>query len=197
MVDEVAASPPPLIGRHIRLRPVLQTDYEYLYKLSMLPEVGFRWRTQGTSLNPATFAETLWRDVMVQFIVESQSTGEPIGLASCFSANMREGFAHVALVVDPRWRHTGVVLSAGFLLFNYVFTLWNFRKLYMESAHYNYINISSGEGRLFHEEGRLKDHMFHDDRYWDLHILALYRKDFEKNRARAMSLALPRAQEAS
>ncbi|MEA2646681.1 MAG: hypothetical protein QOE92_1764 [Chloroflexota bacterium] len=176
----------------MRLRPVVESDHDYLYRLAMQPEVGFRWRTQGSSPNPVSFVETLWRDVLVQFISESVATGEPVGLVTCFAANMREGWAHVALVADPRWAHTGVVMSPMTLLLNYVFTLWNFRKLYMESAHYNYMNISSGEGRLFHEEGKLKDHMFHNGRYWDLHVLAIYRKDWDKNKDRALGLALPR-----
>ena len=174
----------------MRLRPVVPADYEYLFRLATNPEVGFRWRTQGATPNPATFPETLWRDVLVQFIGENRATGEPIGLVSCFGANLREGFAHVAIMAEPRYLRTGVVLMPFLLMVNYVFTLWNFRKLYMESAHYNYVNISSGEGRLFREEGRLKEHIFFGERYWDLHILAGYRDQWDKEKGKLMRLAL-------
>ena len=176
----------------MRLRSVLPSDYEYLYRLVTRPEVGYRWRTQGSTPNPAAFPETLWRDVLVQFLAEDRATGAPVGLVTCFAANDREGFAHVGTVADPGYVHSGIVLAPFALLLNYVFTVWNFRKLYMESAHYNFVNIRSGEGTFFREEGRLRDHHFYRDRYWDLHILAIYREDWERNRDRALALALPR-----
>lgn len=192
--EQEAAQAPPLEGRHVVLRPVVPSDYETLYRMAMLPEVAHRWRTEGSTPNPAAFQELLWRDVLVQFLAVNRADGAPMGLVTCFAANHREGFAHVALMTDPRFALSGLVLAPFALLLNYVFALWNFRKLYMESAQFNYLKISSGEGRFFHEEGRLKDHVFYGDRYWDLHILALYREDWEKYKQGPLRLALPRSE---
>jgi RimJ/RimL family protein N-acetyltransferase len=131
--------------------------------------------------------------VLVQFVAENRADNELVGLATCFGANLREKFAHIAFVSEPRFFRTGIVLDPVTILLNYVFTLWDLRKIYMESVHYNYLNIKSGEGRYFVEEGRLREHQYYGGRYWDLHILALYREVWEENKARALRLALPRS----
>jgi RimJ/RimL family protein N-acetyltransferase len=184
---------PPLEGRFVRLRTLVPADYDYLYRLAGTSNVSHRWRNQGVTPNPASFADTLWRDVLAQFVAETRATGEPMGLVSCFAANHREGFAHIAAVTDPRFAHSGLVLTPITLLVNYVFTLWNFRKLYMEVPHFNYVNIESGAGRLFHEEGLLKGHLFYAGGYWDLHILVHYREDWDRVKESYLRLALPRA----
>jgi hypothetical protein len=40
--------------------------------------------------------------------------------------------------------------------------------------------VASGVERVFREEGCLRDHEFYQGRYWDLHIAAVYRTDWER-----------------
>ena len=61
------------------------------------------------------------------------------------------------------------------LFIEYAFSCWPFHKLYLDVADYNLEQFSSGVGRLFEAEGRLKDHHYLDGRHWDHHILAISR----------------------
>jgi hypothetical protein len=77
------------------------------------------------------------------------------------------------------------------LFLRYVFTCWNFRKLYMEVAEYNYEQFSSGAGRFFEVEGRLREHFYYGGRYWDKLILTLSRETFRDRGAAVLSLEDP------
>jgi RimJ/RimL family protein N-acetyltransferase len=171
---------PPLTGRRVRLRSIFPSDYDYLYALATSEDMGYRWRFRGMSPSPEAFPQGLWHQVLAQFIIERVENGQRLGLVVAFDANERNGWCHIAMLLDPNVAGTGWVLEAGALFVNYLFTLWNFRKLYAEVLEFNYRSFSSGGGgRFFHEEGRLKDHEFYAGRYWDLLLIALYRDDWE------------------
>jgi hypothetical protein len=75
----------------------------------------------------------------------------------------------------------------GFALFlNYVFSCFDFRKLYMELPEFNYDQFASGEGRYFELEARLRDHSFFGGRYWDELVLAIYQDKWQEGEGRLM-----------
>jgi RimJ/RimL family protein N-acetyltransferase len=71
-------------------------------------------------------------------------------------------------------------VEAGALFITYLFATWSFRKLYAESLAFTWGAVASGVERVFREEGCLRDHEFYQGRYWDLHIAAVYRTDWER-----------------
>jgi len=165
----------PLIGRRVYLRPVYPDDYRYLYSLATSERVGYRWRERGMTPSPEDFARALWDRVLAQFIIVTKSDDRPIGLVICSAANFRNGFAYISLVLDPSVWRSGWPLEGILLFLNYIFMNWNFRKLYLEAPEFTYKDFRSGEGRLFIEEGVLREHEYYDDRYWDMHVLAVPR----------------------
>jgi RimJ/RimL family protein N-acetyltransferase len=170
----------PLVGRHVRLRPILPSDYEYLYELETNEQITWRWRFRGTTPSPEQFAQMLWEGVLVQFIVEHRETRQRIGRVLAYEANDRHGWCHFAIVMDPSLNRMGWTLEALALFLNYLFKTWNFRKLYAETPEYVYDDFASGAGSSFHVEGRLGRHEWFQGRYWDLLLLAMYREDFEQ-----------------
>ncbi len=172
---------PPLTGRRVRLRAIFPSDYDYLYALATSEEMGYRWRFRGTSPSPEAFPQGLWHQVLVQFIIERIENGQRLGLVAAFDANERNGWCHIAMVLDPNVAGTGWALEAGSLFVNYLFMLFNFRKLYGEVPDFNYRDLMSGRNRFFREEGCLKDHEYHAGRYWDLHLVAVFREDWERD----------------
>jgi len=66
----------------------------------------------------------------------------------------------------------------------YLFKFWNLRKVYTEAPGYTYESVGSGLGSIFREEGVLRDHRYFDGRFWDEHIIAVYREDWEKIKLR-------------
>jgi RimJ/RimL family protein N-acetyltransferase len=172
--------PPAMAGRRVVLRPVYPEDYGYLYSLAVSPEIGFRWRYRGAVPAYDVFLRDLWAGILVQFMVCDATTGEPVGFVVAHSADLKSGFAHVAVLMSPAGMGRGWGVEAGALFITYLFATWSFRKLYAESLAFTWGAVSSGVRRLFREEGCLEDHEFYQGRYWDLHIAAVYRNDWER-----------------
>ena len=171
------ADTPPIVpvAARVRLRPVDPEDIPFLYRLATEGDSGQRWRYRGATPDPKAFAAQLWDGVLAHFIVERPSDGSPMGLVCAYNANHRDGYAYIAGVCDDEARQAGIFPEAFLLLAGHLFGNWTFRKLYFESAEFNYEQFASGAGEYFVEEARLADHTFHDGRYWDLIVGTLTR----------------------
>ena len=194
--DEEVALGAPLAGRRVRLRPVSPADHAWLYSLSTCSDNGFRWRYGGATPNPDAFVHSLWDRVLVQFVAEHIVTNVPVGLVVAYAPDMHSGHVQVAALLEPAvqkqpWPHEAIILLA-----NYLFTNWNFRKLYAESVDFNYRQFASGVGRLFVLEATLRKHQFWNGRYWDKHICACTREVGSTHQERLLRFALGRSRSA-
>lgn len=169
---------PELVGRRVALRPVRPPDYDYLFDLSTRPENLVGWRFRGSPPSPDAFRQTLFQGVLAQFLVTSRKDGRPVGLVSAYDANFRNQLVYLALLTDPRFARQGWVMEGGLVFAKYVFDTWSFRKIYLESAEFNYKQFASGAGHLFTVEGCLQDFEFHDGRYWHKYIASLSKEAF-------------------
>ena len=179
--------------RLVRLRTVEPRDIPFLYKLATEGETAARWRYRGATPDPQAFAAQLWADVLAQFVIERVADGRPVGLVCAYNANLRDGYVYGAGVCDPSFRNTGFGAEALLLLADHLFRNWNFRKIYFESAAFNYAQFASGAAGYFEEEARLKDHTFYDGRYWDLVIGSVTRAGLQEAHARRDLRRLPTA----
>lgn len=161
--------------RRVRLRPLGEADLGFLYELMTSPESGGRVRYAGATPSPEKVAATLWDSVLAQFMIERAETGKRLGLVAVTSANFRDAHAYVSALGSRESRGLGLIMEGVLLGFNYAFSTWPFRKLYMEATDDSYEEFRSGLGVFFEEEGRLKRHVFWNGRYADLSILAVYR----------------------
>ena len=179
MPDAVFAQPErpsrPLGSHRVRLRTIADADSGFLYELMSSPQAGGRVRFAGATPSPGQIASTLWDNVLAQFIVESVSCREPLGLVAITSPNFRDGWAYLSAVGTPAAQGSGLVAEGVLLAFDHAFRTWPFRKIYMEVSETSYQAFRSGLGRFFVEEGRLREHAFWDGRYTDLLILAVPR----------------------
>jgi RimJ/RimL family protein N-acetyltransferase len=177
-------TPPRLTGRRVHLRPIVEADYGFLFALETDEEMGYRWRHRGETPSPEVFVRDLWMNALVQFVVCGNHDDEPIGHVFAYNANLRNGTAFCAMALAPGIKRKGWALEAGALFIDYVFKLWDLRKLYGETLSFNYEQFAGGAGRVFKEEGRLGDHEYFDGQYWDLIMLALYRDEWFEHRRR-------------
>ncbi len=162
-----------LRGRHVYLRAVLPDEYEDLYLRETSGALASRGGLEGTT--PA-FDEWLRQrsaSTLARFVVLGDADHRRLGLVSLFNADMRNGHAHLALSSFDATRPSPLVMMGCGLFIEYAFSCWPLNKLYLDVADYNLEQFSSGVGRLFEAEGRLKDHHYLDGRYWDHHILAI------------------------
>jgi RimJ/RimL family protein N-acetyltransferase len=182
----------PLSGRRVRLRAVVASDYDFLFLLAADERTGPHWRYRGLPPRPEEFVRDLWQGVLVQFIVERAATNERLGLVVAYDANLRDGHCHLAALFRA---DTRVWPTESLLLFvNFVFEEFGFMKLYADVIDYNLPALGSVVGRWMEREGLLRDHEMHGGRRWDVHILALWRDRFERDRERLLrraTVALP------
>jgi RimJ/RimL family protein N-acetyltransferase len=181
-------SPPVMSTRRIRLRTIADKDSLFLYELMTSPQSGGRVRFGGATPSPEKIASSLWESVLAQFIIEGVCLKEALGLVAITSPNFRDGFAYVSALGSVEAQGSGRIAEGVLLGFNYVFTTWPFRKIYMEATEESYHAFKSGLGRFFSEEGRLREHVFWNGRYVDLLTLAVYRETW----ARYAPVMLPR-----
>lgn len=165
----------PLLGRHVYLRPVLSADYAAIRAAELTGELAVRWRFRGSTPSPERWAQGLWQSVLAQYVIARQSDNRPLGLAMTYGANFQDGHAHLAVESFPPQERAPHMMLGGALFVEYVFTCWNFHKLYLELPEYNLSQIASGLNRLFVIEARKREHLYYGGRRWDELTLALYR----------------------
>jgi RimJ/RimL family protein N-acetyltransferase len=175
-------------GSFTRLEPIQNEHLDFLYRLSIGEETGFRWRFVGSMPSPEAFRSTLWSGVLCQFIVIENGGGQPIGTVVAYNADLHAGFAYVGVCMSPTARRTGIGIDALRTFLGCVFGTWNLRKIYIEVPEYNLSQFESGYAEsLFVEEGRLREHVYYGHEWWDVVILAVYRdaaRTFTQSRTR-------------
>jgi acyl carrier protein len=167
----------------LMLEPPAQHDFDYLYQLHSNGDQLVRYRLRGLTPSPDAFHRLLWDGVIAQFVVRTAS-GSTLGLVSCLGADFRNRFAHVAVVGDPRWRNSGLVIAGAWQFFGYLFSTFDLRKLYGEVLESNFASVATGIDRLFEIEGRLTAHEYLDGVYEDVLVLALDRDRWQEQEQR-------------
>jgi len=172
-------------GRRVQLRPLGGRDYEALRLMELSDELGARWRLHGGTPDPDSFLQSASAGVIAQFLVVPRSAvgtqagaEAPMGIVTSYGANFQSGYAYIAAAKFARSVPSSMFIEGVAVFIEYVFACWAFRKLYAEVDEFNLPQFASVLESLFREEGRLREHTFLADRYWDRHILALYRSSW-------------------
>lgn len=174
-----------LDGTSVRLRQLEPPDYPFLRQLELRPPYGVLYRHRGLTPGPESYAQSLWAGVLCQFMVVAKPDGRPLGAVAAFSNDYRNGICKVATIIDPD-RAAGSAGIEGMRLFvDYLFAVFPIRKVMADVIEFNWPQVSSGAGRLFQLEGVLRDHEYHDGRYWDVRILAIHRAQWASWRERS------------
>ena len=180
---------PPMRGRHVSLRAVTADDYGFLAAAQTTEAMVVRWRFRGSTPGPDRAHQSMWQNVLAQFLVVSTVSDRPIGLVAAYQPNFQDGHAHVAAARFDT-RRSPLMILGNTLFLNYVFTCWDFHKLYMKLPEYNFPQIRTGLNRYFEVEGRLRDHYFYGGRRWDELVLAVYREPWMERARKRLSVEL-------
>jgi hypothetical protein len=174
----------------VRLRPLEPRDYPLLRRQELDEQLAFRWRHHGRHVAPDEYMAGLWNDALAHFIVESTVSSKALGIVSAYNANMETQTVYVGIAkFDAEFTFVSPMVGAAGLLFDYLFTGWPLRKIYLETAEYNYGQFDGGLGWLFLEEARFREHVFLRDRFWDLIVVALWRDSWLKYREELLRYA--------
>lgn len=179
---EGLAVEPKLAGRHVVLRPVGFSDYEFLYLLSVTGSNLWRWRHRGETPSPELFRQVLHAGVLCQFVILRASDSEPVGLVLAYNPDIRNRHCYMAICLLPTVHHQSWPMESIGLFLDYVFGVWDFRKVYVESPEFNAEQFVNGARRWMTEEGRLREHWYHGGRWWDFITWALTRDQWMESR---------------
>jgi len=165
----------PVMGdRAFRLDPVQPEDVGFLYTLAAQPDTSFRWRYRGAAPSFQRFVDDMWQQVLVQYVARRTGDNTPAGHLVAYGADAAVHHVYVGAAFLPSYTRTGLAAQAVTLLVRFLFHTFPLKKVYLEVPGFNYAQISSGEGRLFQVEGRLRDHCYYAGRYWDQYLCAIY-----------------------
>lgn len=182
-----------LVGRSVALRPISQSDYDFLRNAELSESLGPRWRFRGSTPAPEQYPQTLWQGVSAQFMIVQVGSFRPIGLVSLYNLEPGHGTGYIGVADLNNGGAPTQVVQGAVLFLSYVFTVWQIRKLYFEAYEFNLRQFRSLIGRWMQEEGRLHEHFFLDGRYWDLVTLALYGDAWKKWEEKVLRRILPNA----
>jgi RimJ/RimL family protein N-acetyltransferase len=168
---------PVLETSSLRLVPIAPDDLGFLYLLAVGPETGFRWRYRGSIPPFERFQAELWNQVLLQFVARHRQDNAPVGHVVAYGDELSLRHTYIAAVFLARWAGTGLAAQAVSLFARHLFRTFPLDKIYMEVPGFNWPQIQSGRGNLFHVEGVLRDHDYYDGRQWDKYICALYPND--------------------
>ena len=130
----------------------------------------------------------MWQGVLAQFIVESKLTGKPLGIVAAYNADFRNGRASLATVINAEVEGAqGPRLEAIRLFVAYLFEVFPLRKLTASVIDFNWHQFSWGAGKMFEEEGLQREHEYHGDFYWDVHLVAIHRDRWREYYARPVT----------
>jgi RimJ/RimL family protein N-acetyltransferase len=175
-----------LCYREIALRPVYESDLPFLFRLLGDPNRVHLWMRGRPVYDEANFQQawSVWTSSMIaaKFIVES--AGRPAGLVFDYDRMLDDGFTKSTTLLDEEFVGAGVGATASVLFWDWLFRSFPFRKVYFDVFGYNPTVLRLLRRIGLVEEGVLKADRYWNGRYWDTHILALYREAMPKHRKR-------------
>jgi hypothetical protein len=187
-------SVPPLAGRHVYLRPLVPEDYRPIRAAELNGELAIRWRARGTAGSPEQWAQLLWQAILSQYVIVARPGPNMLGIVCAYRPAFQDGHCYIGIAGLGSSLPSPAVVFGAALFIDYVFACWNFHKLYLETPEFNVPQVASGIGRLFHTEGRLREHVWYGGRRWDQLTLALYRDTWAEESAKLLQAAHSPAQ---
>ena len=178
---------PFLIGSTTYLRPVDKDDAPELATWINDPEVT-RFLLMYRPLAVGQEEEFLKRmhasetDLILGIVTRAED--QFIGVLGLHQMDQRSRHAQLGITIgDKNYWGKGHGTEAVRLVVDHAFQTLNFNRVWLRVVEFNARAIRSYEKVGFRVEGRLRQQMFRDGRYWDEIVMAILREDWEKGRS--------------
>ncbi len=168
----------PFESRHTALRPPSNELLGEIYRLAVTAQIPWHWN--GAAETPDAFSASLRDGVLVVYAIEARETGRQIGLLTASHANIFHGFAYTSMYLLPEFQMKAWPNEAALLFANYLFTRFNLRNLYAESATPSFDQFKSGAGHFFDVEGHFQERVLMNGTPQDLYVLRLSRAKWDE-----------------
>jgi RimJ/RimL family protein N-acetyltransferase len=182
-----------ITGEFVILRKVEFCDAEDIYNWRSGHSGRFLHHPEGYSV----IMQESWiksrTDKEINYIIQDKKTLEKVGMISIYQVNKDDKVAEVGrLLLSDIYinKSNPYGLEALLLGYNYVFNVINFRKVTGIIAA---VNTSMVKLQLFlgmKEEGYLEKHTFINGNFEDLHILSLFKDQFNNNYTKKINFLL-------
>ena len=169
-------------GRSVVLRPVTEADYQVLYSWRVDSEFVALWQTPNRRI--PTLRDDVpelehWLADGITLLVADRQTGLVSGFTRAYNLNLTDGWAWLQAYLVPEARlRPFQVAEAAALFTSYLFNMFPLRKLYSEVNAYNETALRLCQRLGFREHGRLPEHTWYRDCFWDLVLFSLTREEW-------------------
>lgn len=172
------------IGKKVRLRGVKIEDVEPAYEYMSDPEVLLNL-SPGIPYPMTLERERQWFESQIEmkdtynFSIEDIETGLYIGGCGINKIDWKNGVATVGIYIgDKDFRGKGYGTEAMGILIDFIFNQMNINRIQLFVFSFNERAIKSYKKNGFVEEGRLKQSIFRNGKYYDEIIMAILRENY-------------------
>ncbi len=174
---------PFLIGQKVYLRPLEREDAPRVTPWFNLPDVRrtllrhrpINLRSEEEFIDKAYQGE---HDVMLG--IELRSVEQLVGVTGLHAIDFKDRHAGFGIVVgEPEQWGKGYGTEATALIVGYAFDTLNLNRVWLHVYEDNERGIRAYRKVGFREEGRLRQHAYHDGRYWDTVTMGILREEWD------------------
>lgn len=181
-----------LAASRIKLRPLETRDLDAL--IHTYQDLDMQLSTDGDAPPMAEAeARALWEEIMTKpgaelryFAIEplkgNPGAGHIVGACSLQHIDLRNRHAELGIFMTAHeWRGQGYGTEAVRLLLNYAFEVVRLEKIYLGVYDFNEAGLRSYERVGFRYEGRLRQMLHYQGRYWDEWPMRILRTEWEQH----------------
>jgi RimJ/RimL family protein N-acetyltransferase len=170
-------------GRYVALRPINRPDFPKLYEwrsdLAALPSWTTLFRRVVRFEEFVQETDAWLRDAIAMMATDIE-TGQAVGFARAYHLNLVDGWVYVQGFADQAYRMRRHVAEATALFGAYLFNQFPLRKICSEVFEFNEQAVRLNGKLGFRETGRMRRHVWYQDRYWDLLLFEMFREDWDE-----------------
>ena len=169
-----------LVGNKTIIRAMNLDDIELLLKWKEDPEISF---LLGRELPISIENQKIWYEKTIndnkkrKFIIETEN-GKIIGLIGIMNIDLKNRHCECGITIgEKEYWGKGLAKEALNVLIKFLFVEWNMNRIYAKINDYNEKSINLFQSLGFQVDGKMKDFIFTENKFYDLIILSLKRRD--------------------
>lgn len=175
-----------LKSRSIQLRTIGQDDIGLLVDWRNDPSSLHLWSSRRALVTQPEAHEEAWQDLQKDkhvWLMAENTRHQVVGMVYSYNAQFVDQHCFTTTCVANEYRSRGYGPEMQALFLNYLFTYFNFRKVYCEVYGYNELSRHTIETFGFVQEGHFPEHRYYDGGWHSLIRYAIYRGDLDRIRA--------------
>ena len=167
-------------GEKVTLRAIEKRDVEFLRSLRNRPDMRKYLASHMpiSEIEQAGWYERTASDPHKKVFMVDAPTGETVGYVQLSQIDYKNRSVEVGIHLGPAAQGKGYGRDAFHALMRFAFEEMNMHRVYLYVFDFNERAIGLYEKLGFREEGRLRDSIFQDGRYWDIVVMSILESEF-------------------